>query len=72
VKAPIEAVWKSFVECETTKSEDVERLVRACLVYPDKAAFGSIMRELPGVLPACARAVSRLAGVREEALSGKS
>lgn len=47
------------------------KLVRGCLLYPDKAEFDRIVTELPGVLGPCANAIALLAGVRKEENEGK-
>lgn len=72
VKRPHANTFRKFQDKGTTDSQALETLVRPCLVHPTLARFESICAEEPAVLLRVANAVSRLAGVRAEELSGKS
>lgn len=64
--------FKKFQDLESTKTLDVERLVRPCIVYPDKSRFDVICEELPATLMQCGNAVAILAGARAQENAGKS
>jgi hypothetical protein len=64
-------IFKRFQDKGSMKHEDLERLVRPCLVYPDVAKFDAIMAELPATMLRCADTVSVLAGIRQEDVSAK-
>ncbi len=64
--------FKKFQDKESTKTLDVEKLVRPCIVYPDKSRFDVICEELPATLMQCGNAVAILAGARAQENSGKS
>jgi hypothetical protein len=65
------AMFKRFQDKGSLKSDDLDKLVRHCLVHPAAAMFDRIMDELPATLLRCADAVSFLAGVRAEDVAGK-
>lgn len=64
-------IFKRFQDVGSTKSADLDKLVRPCLVYPDIATFDRILEELPATMLRLASAVAGLAGVRAEEVSGK-
>jgi hypothetical protein len=64
-------MFKRFQDKGSTRTEDLDKLVRHCLVYPQPAEFDRILKELPASLLRCADAVSFLAGVRMEDVTGK-
>jgi outer membrane murein-binding lipoprotein Lpp len=64
-------MFKRFQDKGSTRTEDLDKLVRHCLVHPDPPAFDRILKELPASLLRCADAVSFLAGVRMEDVTGK-
>lgn len=71
VKRPHAAVFRRFADKASTKSADVEELVRKCVVYPDAAALDTILAELPAVLTRIADAVVILGGAATAERSGK-
>lgn len=72
VKRSNAVLFKRFQDKGSVKSEDLDKLVRPCLVYPDGGAFDRILDELPATLLRVANAVSELAGARAEEVAGKS
>jgi hypothetical protein len=72
VKRPNHIHFRRFQDAGSTKSGELEKLVRPCLVYPPLSAFEALLEELPATLTRCADAVCGLAGVRAEEVSGKS
>lgn len=72
VKAPHQAAYRRFVDAGKTTSDELERLVRPCIVHPTPAQYDDIARELPAVPTLAANAVLRLAGFRAEDVSGKA
>jgi hypothetical protein len=65
-------MFRRFQDAGTLKSEHLDKLVRPCVVHPDLPTFDRILEELPATLLRCANAVSELAGVRAEEVTGKS
>lgn len=63
--------WQDRGE-KSMQTEELEKLVRPCLVHPDVTTFDRILDELPATLLRVADAVSVLAGVRAQEVSGKS
>lgn len=72
LKRPDPTVFRWFQDRDEVKMDDIEYLVQRSRVYPDPDRFDRICRELPATLARCARVCSRLAGVREEEIRGKS
>lgn len=54
------------------KSEQIDALVRACIVHPTGGRADAILEELPATSLRLAGAIMQLAGARSEELSGKS
>jgi integrase len=71
VKRPQHLVWKKYTQKDKVTPDDVERLIRSCLVYPDKARFDEIWETLPGVGARLIDAVGELAGLMGRDRSGK-
>ena len=71
VKRPNAVLYKRFQDRESAKTQDLEKLVRPCLVYPDAAAFDRILEEQPATLTRVADCVVELAGFRAKEVSGK-
>lgn len=71
VRRPKPAIYKRFRDVGKTKTVDLEKLVRSCLVYPDGNALDKIFDEEAGTLDRAANAVVELAGFRTEEVSGK-
>lgn len=72
LKRPHAATFRKFQDRGKTDSKYLYELVKPCLVYPSLADFELVCDELAATLLRCADAVSGLAGVRAEELSGKS
>jgi hypothetical protein len=72
LKRPDAATFRRFRDTGSAKSFDLEKLVRPCLVYPDRVVFDRILEEQPGTLTAMADAVAVLAGIRTEEVAPKS
>lgn len=64
-------IFKRYSDKGSIKSDDLDRLVRPSLVYPEVGKFDTILEELPATLMRCADAIAVLAGVRTEELQGK-
>jgi hypothetical protein len=71
VKRPTEAAYKAFLDKGEGTTEDLDMLVRPCLVYPDGGKFDRIIREQAATLPRVADAVCVLAGYRKQDVAGK-
>lgn len=71
VKKPNHLLFKKYQDKGSTDTIELDKLVRPCLVYPDKAAFDRIVEEVPAALMKAANAVCALAGVGKEDIAGK-
>lgn len=71
VKRPHMASYRRFQDEAKSKSEDVIKLVRPCVVYPAAAELDRILSEQPGVLARLADAVATLADAAAEERRGK-
>lgn len=71
VKKAHHVLFKRFQDSGEASTEEFYKLVTPCVVYPDKAAFASMLQESPGIIGQVASAVSRLAGVKMKEVSGK-
>lgn len=71
LKRPGSLRYKKFQDLENAKTFDVEKLVRPCVIHPDKNRFDLICEELPATLLRCGNRVAELAGTRHRELSGK-
>ena len=74
-KRPVYSRWKAYQDTAIktgVNSNEVEKIVRACRVYPSDAAFDVLIEELPA---ACGNAfigaINILAGARAEETEGK-
>jgi hypothetical protein len=73
LKRPHAAAFKAFQDKEGAKLDDIEALVKPCVIYPDAAAFDRLVTtEQPAVLVRCAEAVCYLAGARRSTELGKA
>lgn len=72
VKRPASHLFRKFQSAKGNDAEEVEKLVRPCVVHPSKARFDDMLEELPGILTNLGDAVAHLAGVRVNELRGKS
>lgn len=64
-------IYKRFRDAGEAKTEDLEKLVRPCLVHPDKSAFDAMVEDVPAILDRCANAIVKLAGFRMKEVAGK-
>lgn len=71
VGRPKALIFRRFQELESTKTKDLEQLVRPCLVHPTKPEFDQICDEQPATLVRCADMVATLAGARGREVQGK-
>ncbi len=71
VKRPNAVLFKRFQDKGQTKSQELEKLVRPCVIHPDHAMLDRIFDEYPATLAAVANCVCILAGVRTEEMEGK-
>jgi len=71
IRQPNALHYKRFRDKESAKSEDLERLVRGCLVHPTGDAFDRILDQEPGVLDVAGECVVALAGFRIGEVSKK-
>lgn len=71
VKRPAPVVFKRFCDAKVQNDEERFKLVQACLVHPDRAAFAILTEKLAGVVPSLTIAINRLAGFRNEDAAGK-
>jgi len=71
VKRPHAATFRRFADKGSTKSADVEELIRKCVVYPDAAGLDVLLAEQPGALTRIADAVVILGGAAAAERSGK-
>ena len=71
VKRPNPVSFKRFSDRGQTKTVDLEKLVRSCLVYPDGDALDKVLEEKPAALVRAANAVAELAGFRAQEVSEK-
>lgn len=63
--------FKRYQDKGSSEYDDLDLLVRPCVLHPTIARFNEIMQELPFTMTRCANMVSVLAGVRVEELKGK-
>lgn len=74
VKRPNPLIWKRFRDAGTNgklKDQDIEKLWRPSLVWPDASAVEALIEELPHTQMKLADACAALAGARTEELAGK-
>jgi len=71
VKRPNPVLYKRFRDKESAKTQDLEMLVRPCLVHPPFARFDAMLEEQPAVLDRVADRVVFLAGFRGKEVSEK-
>lgn len=71
VKRPNPVIYKRFRDRGETKTVDLEKLVRSCLVHPDSNAFDRLLDDVPAALDRAANAVVELAGFRAKEVSEK-
>lgn len=63
--------FRRFQDSGKTTTDELERLVRPCLVYPDAPTFDRWLDEQPALMLRCADAICVLAGVRAKEVEGK-
>lgn len=72
VKRPAAIQMRRYNDAGKTTSEAYDKLVRPCVLYPDKAELNRIFDDYPASLNLCADAVCWLAGFGRKELEGKS
>ena len=77
VKRPHHAFWTRFQGkvADLTgdrRDEELQKLWRHCLVWPEIGAVEAVVRELPNTPIRLVEAISRLTGAHTEEVSGKS
>jgi hypothetical protein len=70
VKRANHVLFRRFQDSKLNVDE-CEKLVRPCLVHPDKATFDRWAEEEPAIIVRAANALGTLAGIRGEEASGK-
>lgn len=71
LKRPNKARYRAFMERKNTKTEDIEIMVRSCIVYPDADRIDRLFDDLPGALVRFGSAMATLAGYRNDELTSK-
>jgi hypothetical protein len=71
VKKPNHVLFKRFQDSGESSTDEFTKLVRPCVVYPDKPRFDAMLDDSPGILGPCAKAVCLLAGVKLKEVSAK-
>lgn len=71
VKRPNPIHYKRFRDKESAKTQDLDQLVRPCVVHPTLARFDAILEEQPATLDRVADRVVYLAGFRAKEVSTK-
>lgn len=71
VKRPAFVHYKEFMNTEKHTDAECGKLVRRCVVYPDKDRLNAILEEQPAVLITLTKACAYLAGARKEEIEGK-
>lgn len=63
--------YKKFQDLADAKTLDVEKLIRPCVIYPDKNRFDAICEELPATVLRCGNCIAELAGIKSKDIAGK-
>lgn len=74
VKRPHQATFRRFFDAvnkRSLNSEEVEKLLRPCVVYPEKASLDALFDRLPGLAAVGANAAYMLATQHREEDEGK-
>lgn len=71
VKRPAPQIWKRFRDTKSVKDADLEKLWRACLVWPDVETVERYCEELPHTPLSMVQTITTLAGVAKEELTEK-
>lgn len=67
VKAPEAATFKKYLDSNNTQtSQDNEKLVQPCVIYPSLANYNNLLSKNPAIIIELSGAVQRLAGFRAE------
>jgi hypothetical protein len=72
VKRAHSSAFRKFQDLESPKMQDIEQLVRPCVVYPSPDVFDRLITDLPAVLGICGKLIGRLAGGAAQEVAGKS
>lgn len=70
VKRALGVIWNRY-ENSKMKAPDREKLVEACLVYPDRQTYNAIVADQPALVLTLADKLVRLYGFKREEESGK-
>jgi hypothetical protein len=65
------AAYRRFMDAKTASTDEAERLVKPCVVYPSRAEFDRIVDEYPALWVRLAGALTVLAGHRNTELAEK-
>lgn len=65
------ASFRRFMDSAKATTDEAERLVRPCVVYPSRTEFDAILDEYPALWIRLAGAITKLAGHRAEELAEK-
>jgi hypothetical protein len=71
LKKPHHVIFRKFQDLGEYNQVECEKLVRSCLVHPDKSEFDRYIQEQPGILVPLANLACALAGVKVGAAAGK-
>lgn len=71
VQRPNGVAMKAFQDLEAPRMQDVEVLVRPCVVYPARDKFDAMIADQPVILTRCSSAVVELAGAKRKESTGK-
>jgi len=71
LKKPHHVLFRRFQDQGEFNNLECEKLVRTCLVHPDKSEFDRYLTEQPGILVPLANLACALAGVKVGAAAGK-
>jgi len=65
------AAYRRFMDASKATTDEAERLVKPCVVYPSRAEFERILDEYPALWVRLAGALTKLAGHRNDELQEK-
>lgn len=63
---PNSTLFRRFQDQEKATTLEAEKLVRPCVLHPDKDRFDIMCEEQPMILSRCAERVAKLAGLRDK------
>lgn len=71
LKRPHSALFRRFMDAGETTTDELDKLIGPCLVYPDRSTYDRWAEDEPAITMRAANAICTLAGVRGKELSGK-